>query len=245
MIIDITFKDLALEKYVANSQYIKYLDILNKFLKKYNDKNITHIFLGGSFALGNLNKNSDMDVYIVKNNIANQIIQKKMTIDKVEVEYFCLGKEFIKHRLEAELKSPHRLYSHCFTKWKKIKGDNSLDRYIKTAISITKSAVPAMDKVEKISSIYLLENYKQEIKNFLDNNDKISFHLKSGQLIYFCVEKYFHAHRIEKPDWKHLSESIQDQKFKQLLEKTVTQKADKSKYNQICKLANYIINLLS
>jgi len=244
MQIDITFKDLGLENNTSSSQYRKYLDILNKFVKKNNSKNITHIFIGGSFTLGNLNKNSDIDVYVVKTSIGNQITQKKTIINEVEVECFCLGKEFIKNKLKIEQKNPHRLYSHCFAKWKKIKGDNSLDRYIKLAKNITKSTIPVMKKIEKISSIDLLVNFKQEIKTFLDNNDIISFHLKSGQLIYFCVEKYFHINRIEKPEWKYLSASIQNKKFKQLLEKTTTQKDDKLKYIQICKLTNYIITLL-
>ena len=62
---------------------------LNKFIKKYQkDQNVEAILLVGSYAVGNNNKYSDIDVYIILDNNAKYQERGNKLIDGYLIEYF-------------------------------------------------------------------------------------------------------------------------------------------------------------
>lgn len=62
---------------------------LKKFVEKYkDDKNVEAILLAGSYAVGNQNKYSDIDVYIILNDNANYQERGNILVDNYLVEYF-------------------------------------------------------------------------------------------------------------------------------------------------------------
>jgi predicted nucleotidyltransferase len=62
---------------------------LNKFVNKYkDDKDVEAIFLAGSYAVGNENKYSDIDVYIILNDNANYQERGNILVDDYLIEYF-------------------------------------------------------------------------------------------------------------------------------------------------------------
>ncbi len=76
---------------------------LNRFIKKYKkQKDVEAILLVGSYAAGNENEYSDIDVYIVINDNANYRIRGNKLVNGYLIEYFINPVKRIKKYLEED-----------------------------------------------------------------------------------------------------------------------------------------------
>jgi predicted nucleotidyltransferase len=227
----ITLADLELKKFEKNKQYQKFIKVLNKFVKKKSKaKDISHIFIGGSFVKGALNNFSDLDFYIV--NKSNQVFtnkEEKDSIDNVKIDYISIGRESVLPEIKKENKNFYRFFSTCLANTKKVYGDNSFDDIIKLAKKSAESEVLKLTKEEIANILNFLNAQKIESKILFKKNDIIGFHLRLSHLIHACVEYYFKIRQLPKPAWKKISKGIENKKFLFLLENALTEKDDLKK----------------
>lgn len=239
----ITFEDLGLQKFAKNKQYQKYLNVLNRFVdKKSKEKNISHIFVGGSFINGNLNTFSDLDFYIVDS--LNKVIigkEEKDYIDGIKIDYIIVSRESILPEIKKENESFYRFFSTCFANSKIIWGNDDFDDVIELAKKSAKSKIKKFTKEEINNALNFLIAQKRESKILYEKNDIIGFHLRLNHLVHTCVEYYFKFQEIPKPPWKRISENIQDKEFFSLINNAVTEKDNLEKYVKICLMMDYCI----
>ncbi len=76
---------------------------LNEFIKKYqNDDEVEAILLVGSYAAGNENEYSDIDVYIILNDSANYRERGNKLVDNYLIEYFINPIHKVREYLEED-----------------------------------------------------------------------------------------------------------------------------------------------
>ncbi|MFC1615537.1 nucleotidyltransferase domain-containing protein [Patescibacteria group bacterium] len=241
----ITLKDLSLEKFKSQKQYQNFIKALNTFVsKKSKLKNISHIFVGGSFVLGNLHKESDLDCYMIDKNVKG-MIEESQIINGVKVDYLVLNRSIINKEIEREKLGNFKLFSGSVAILKRVSGDNSFNKLIAKAKKISKLKPPKVPREEIITNIAFLTNQKQEIEWMRKNNDIVGFHLRTNHVISCCVGFYFQINRIPRPAWKKLSMGIQNKKLLNLIEKVLLERNDIKKHKALCDLIDYSIKCLT
>lgn len=76
---------------------------LNKFVDKYKDnKDVEAILLVGSYAAGNENEYSDIDVYVILNDNANYQERGNLLIDDYLIEYFINPIHKVRHYMQED-----------------------------------------------------------------------------------------------------------------------------------------------
>ena len=76
---------------------------LNKFVDKYKDnKDVEAILLVGSYAAGNENEYSDIDVYVILNDNANYQERGNLLIDNYLIEYFINPIHKVRHYMQED-----------------------------------------------------------------------------------------------------------------------------------------------
>ena len=240
----ITLKDFDLEKYASDKQYQEYLKVLNKFVNnKSKEKNITHIFVGGSFVCGRLHKFSDLDCYVIDPG-TEEMAEMHTKVNKIKLDYLVLSKKVILQEIKKEKKGNFRLFSSGIAKLIKVYGDNSLDKIINQAKKIVKSKIPKLSIGTININIAFLKNQKTESKILYKRGDIIGFHLRMNHIIHCCVDYYFQINRLPRPAWKNISSEIRDKIFLDLAKKMLIEKDNMKKQKKLCDLIDYSIKML-
>lgn len=135
----LTLQELGLGTHSEDVQYVQYLNALNTFVDTIStDKNISQILLCGSFLLGTLDKNSDIDLFVVHSDVSDPYLESSY-IDSIEIEQLILTTD----QLEEKLFNKHDAYLDLYIKSVAesviIYGDNSLGSIIKKAKTLQKN----------------------------------------------------------------------------------------------------------
>lgn len=241
----ITFKGLELQKFEKNNQYKLYLKVLNKFVEsKSKEKNVTHIFVGGSFVCGQLHKFSDLDCYVIEPR-TKEVMEKHTKLLGIKLDYLLLDKKIILQEIEKEKAGNFRLFSLAIAKCIKVYGDDSLDKVINFAKKVFESKIPKLSMGTINNNIDFLENQKRETEVLYKTDDTIGFHLRVNHVIHCCVDYYFKINLLLRPAWKNISSEIKDKKFLSLLKRVLIETDDTIKHKKLKKLIDYTVNMLS
>ena len=159
------------------------LKCLKEFIQDYiSDPNVVGIILTGSFVHGDPGPRADLDIHIVLKE-SNNRDRGNIFIDGHEIEYFVNPVNQIERYFEKEFPndiSTAHMFGNSIVLFEK---GPDLQRLINIAKHYLRKARPDMTSYDIYFCRYELDDYRKDILDALDENDKFTFELISIQII--------------------------------------------------------------
>jgi len=232
-----------------NDLKLKYDQALQKFIKKYEKQsNVVAIIISGSYVHSKLDKNSDLDVYI--------ILKKSKTrergntwINGIEIEYFINPVNQIKHYFTEEQKNKSFATARMFA--------NSviLHQKNKTINYLIKEAKNIVNKKNTINNFeielakYYIDDIKKDIEDVYLRKDVFTFNMMANELILKSIDIIYGIKKVPREKMKRgkkLRKNIKDIDpiFEKLFSAIVLETNINKKFFTINKLISYVEKLL-
>lgn len=226
----------------------KFDSALKKFVEKEKKKpSVIGILASGSYVHSRIDKNSDIDVYIVTKD--SKYRERGNTwIDGVEIEYFENPVKQIKHYFKEEKQgrdSPATAYMFVYSKVMYKEGAE-VDRLIKIAKDILKKPKKRMNKTEKELAKYSIDDLKKDLEDVYIRKDRFAFNQIANEILDKCLNTFCKINRVSKRKPKRLFQQLKklDSRFAKLYSRALMNKRMKRKYERIVDLVNYTEYLL-
>lgn len=226
----------------------KFDSALQKFVEREKKKpSVIGILASGSYVHSNLDKNSDIDVYIVTK--GSKYRERGNTwINGVEIEYFENPVKQIEHYFKEEKQgrdSPATAYMFVYSKVMYKEGAE-VDKLIKIAKDILKKPKEKMKKIEIESAKYSVDDLKKDLEDVYIRKDKFAFNQIANEILNKCLDVFCKVKRVSKRKPKRLFQQLKklDSRFAKLYSKALMNKRMKRKYERVVDLVNYTEYLL-
>lgn len=155
---------------------------------------IVGIIASGSFAHGQLDKHSDIDVYMILAPGHSYRERGNTWIEGVEIEYFYNPPEQIRAYFRQEGDKPHT--AHIFTHGRvEVNRDPVVDTLIQEAEAIMGKKAQEMSLVQRELAKYWLDDHRKDYWDCLDNGDELSARIIGGEIIDQCITYHFRLRR--------------------------------------------------
>ncbi|MFH1751529.1 MAG: nucleotidyltransferase domain-containing protein [archaeon] len=218
----------------------KFEKALDKFvLKQKKNPNVIGIIASGSFIHSKLDKNSDLDVYVVLEK--SKYRERGNTwINGVEIEYFINPINQVKSYFKHE-KKPATAHMFANSKILYRKG-SKLDELITQAKKFVQKKTPKMSKLELELAKYFLDDLKKDLEDVKINNDKFTFELIGNEIIERSLNNFFQVKRCSKEKHKRLKQQLKelDSKFEKVYSKALLKRS----YKNLLELVEHTEKLL-
>ena len=194
------------------------------------------ILVSGSYVSKQLNKNSDLDLFILIDDIGHREKGIKVFND-IDVEYFLQPYDKIIDYFNVEETSSKCTTLSLFDKGKIIYDENNeMRELVKIAKKKIKKKLPKLTKMQIDMSKYFLEDYLKDMKYAKKEVKTLIEH----KLFEEVISVFFAFERQRIPKEKYLLSSIEQKDFKDLLEKYLKTK----KYEELEKLALWLLEYI-
>lgn len=220
---------------------------LNIFINKHKkNSNVIAILVSGSYIHSNLDKNSDLDVYILLEKA--KIRERGNTwINGIEIEYFINPVNQVRYYFKTETGNKAPCTAHMFANSKILyQKDKTVNSLIKEAKSIIKKKMPEMKKIDLEFARYSIDDTLKDLEDIYLKKNTFAFSLITNNILQECLDLFFKYHRISKEKSKRLQEQIKniDKKFERLYSEALTEKSIDKQYKNINKLVKYTEKLI-
>lgn len=146
---------------------------LNEFIKKYlNDDDVEAILLVGSYAVGNQNKYSDIDVYIILNDNAEYRERGNKLVDNYLIEYFINPIHKVREYLQEDKRGHGGAMANMLLKGKVLLDKNNIIPILKEEAKAAKEQKAEKDPMKYYAcwhafDEYLAAAYHNELQYYL------------------------------------------------------------------------------
>lgn len=146
---------------------------LNEFIQKYlNDKDVEAILLVGSYAVGNQNKYSDIDVYVILNDNVDYRERGNKLIDKYLIEYFVNPIHKVREYIENDKRGHGGPMANMLLKGKVLFDRNNIVPELQKIAQAAKEQIPEKDPMKYYAcwhafDEYLAAAYHNELQYYL------------------------------------------------------------------------------
>lgn len=229
-----------------NDLKIKYNKILQKFIEKYKKQpNVAAIIVFGSYVNSKLDKNSDLDVYIILKNSKTRE-RGNAWIDGVEIEYFInpikqIKKYFYEERANKKFTTTH-IFANSIVLYK---NGNIINKLIQMAKKIIDKN-GRMSHYEIELNKYIIDDIKKDIEDVYLKKDVFTFNLIVNKLILKCIDIFFDFNKIIEGRPKKIGIKIKevDLKFKKIISHLMAETNIDKKFIKANKLIKYLEKIL-
>lgn len=183
---------------------------------------VVGIIASGSFAHGQLDKHSDIDVYLILAPGTDFRERGNTWISGVEIEYFFNPPEQIRAYYRKEGDKPHT--AHIFTHGRVVLNrDPIVDELIQEAKEIMSRKAKALTPVQREFAKYWLDDHRKDYWDCLDNGDVLSARIIGGEIIQQCIQYQFQLRRQFPTKQKRLLSFLKndDPEFERILRKAI------------------------
>ncbi|MCD4694392.1 nucleotidyltransferase domain-containing protein [bacterium] len=220
----------------------KYKEIIDSFIKKFkSDNNVSAILIFGSYYKNKMDKNSDIDIYIILKE-SDFRERGNIWIKGVEIEYFLNPVKQIKHYLKKEQNSSHASTVNILLNSKVVYNNDNEVKYLidraKNILEVDRKISKEQIKMYK----YSLDDLKRKLENVYLKKDVFTFYLIAHQIILKLLDFFCKIESISKEENKEIGRRIikKDVDFYNLfIEVNEIQEFEK-KYKALNKLIIYI-----
>lgn len=190
----------------------KYQLAIEKFLDEYkNEDYFLGALLTGSYATGNYDKNSDIDIYIVTNNETKWRERGNKNIDGFIIEYFINPKQKILSYFEKELKDYHLSSTMMFVNGKIL---YDKDGSVKELINIAKNNfnLSDIDDFKYKSNCYMVWDGFDELESKYNKKEDIDF--TYNIFLQRVIEAYFYNKQIPSIPLNKIEKILKDKNYR-------------------------------
>ncbi|PHN02553.1 nucleotidyltransferase domain-containing protein [Flavilitoribacter nigricans] len=188
-----------LEKYIeASQQYVE---------KEKLNKDAIGIVVSGSMKYATIDKNSDIDIYVILDPKCDYRERGNLWIHGIEVEYFKNPPAQIKRYFEQEKKSPHTAHMLAYGEVAYAASEivNELVAMAKTIIG---------EKPQKLKDVeiefekYFIDDYYKDLEDALLNEDPLGVKTIRAKIINRSIDIFCKVNQIRRAKDKRLSKQI-------------------------------------
>lgn len=225
----------------------KFDKALKIFVDRYKENpNVLAILVSGSYVHSTLDKNSDLDVYVLLKE--SKFRSRGNTwINGIEIEYFINPIKQVRYYFKTEIGSKAPSTAHMFANSKILyQKDKTVNQLIKEADKIIKKKMPAMKKMDLEFAKYIIDDERKDLEDVYLKKDVFAFSFVSGNLLQRCLDLFFKIHRIPKEKPKRLQKHIRslDKKFEKLYTNALIEKNIDKQFASANKVVDYVENLI-
>ena len=226
--------------------------VLDEFLSDYkNNEKIIGAILGGSYATGNYNDSSDIDISIITSDDSYNK-RGNVIIDGIMIEYFINPISELRKYMEDDFYNKHRLSTANLIGNGKIifARNNSIENLQKEALSYYDKEFLAPDETRIKCKKYACWDAYDELKDKVKNNE--SFNLNYFVVLQNLIDCYYYSNNIASVPISKLEQILRNpeyakkynlknnptEEFKEMVLKCI----DTISVEEIDKLYKYVIN---
>ena len=157
---------------MANNLQGKFDKALEIFVDKHNkNPNVLAVLITGSYIHSTLDKNSDLDVYVLLEK--SEMRERGNTwINGIEIEYFINPVNQVRHYFETEIGNKSPATAHMFANCKILyQKDKTVNQLIKEAKVILKKKMPALNKMDLELARYSIDDTQKDLEDVFLKND--------------------------------------------------------------------------
>jgi predicted nucleotidyltransferase len=233
--------------------------IIDMFIEPYKqDKNIQAAILTGSYAMGNQNKHSDIDIFIVSSDELNWRERGNKIIMGYMIEYFINPTRMIMHEMENQNKTNDRVTAIMIANGKKIFDKSGiLTKLTEKSLEILQKPLNPIDNTTKERAKYFTHYYHDQLTRAYETNSNEFMYLYYTFLEHIIYSYGAYTGIILSPRTKiyqYISDEeykmnrylkkIEDKMFIKLLNKCMQQNEHKIMYENISELKKYLQEIM-
>ena len=172
------------------------------------EADVIGIIVSGSFVHGTLDKNSDIDIYVVLDANCTYRERGNTWINGVEIEYFKNPPQQIRQYFKAE-KSPHT--ADMIAKGNVVYSNHPvIDELRQEASSIINTPLKPIPKVVVELGKYMLDDMYKDLEDAQISQDQMAIALIQSQIINYSIDLFCKIHRIRRTKHKRLFTQLTD-----------------------------------
>ena len=225
----------------------KYEQALEVFVNQYKKKpRVLAIFVTGSYVHSNLDKNSDLDVYVLTDKGKTRE-RGNLWINGVEVEYFINPVDQVRHYFKTEIGSKGSSAAHMFVSSRILyQKDATVNQLIKEAGRALKKKSPPMKKIDVEIARYSIDDTWKDLEDVYLRRDPFAFAQVADDLLRDCQDLFFKVHRVHKEKPKRLREYLRgiDKEYEKRYSNALVERDVDKQFKDLTKLVKYVEKLL-
>lgn len=194
----------------------KYIEASSTYVEQEKlDGDVIGIVVSGSMKHSVIDKNSDIDIYVILDDRCEYRERGNLWIDGIEIEYFKNPPSQIKVYFDKERKSPHT--AHMLAHGELVYGSSRLiDELITTAKNIIAEKPNELKNFEVELEKYFLDDLFKDFEDAIINDDSIGASLLRSKLIDRSINVFFKTRQLWRNKDKRISKQIEkvDERFK-------------------------------
>lgn len=204
----------------------KYVEAANQYVEKEKlNKDVIGIILSGSIKHSTIDKNSDIDIYIVLDPKCKYRERGNVYINNIEIEYFKNPPVQIRSYFKKEEKNPHT--AHMLASGEVVYSESRvIEELISTAKSIIDRKPDYLKGTEIAFEKYFIDDHYKDLEDALVNKDFIGVKIIRAKIINRSIDIFCRVNQIRREKDKRLYKQLGllDSGFKQLIENTLNEK---------------------
>lgn len=207
----------------------KYYEVSREYVEQEKlNEDVIGIIVSGSMIHSTIDKNSDIDIYVILDSKCDYRERGNIWIRGIEVEYFKNPPLQVKSYFETEKKSPHTAHLLAFGEVVYSKSD-VIDELVAKAKSIIKEAPPKLNAFEIEFEKYFMDDYSKDLEDALLNQDLVGTSIIRNKIINRSIDIFCKIHQIRRGKDKRLRSQIEllDSSFFNKIEKAFSENWDK------------------
>ena len=211
--------------------------------KEKSNPDVIGVIVAGSFIYGDLDPNSDIDIFIILNPNCETRERGNTWINNVEIEYFKNPPQQIRNYFLKEKNSPHT--AHMIAHGKVVFQNSSvIDELRREAQLILDSLPTPIQEIEIELGKYFLDDMFKDLDDVILKNDMFAIPLVQHGLINKCIDLFCKINQIQRMKHKRLEVQLSsiDSRFCEILESVM--QPDWKENNSIENLKSYMANIL-
>lgn len=182
----------------ASKQYIE---------QEKKNEEVIGIIVSGSFIHSKIDKNSDVDIFLILDPKCTYRERGNTWIQGVEIEYFKNPPIQIKRYLEREI-SPHT--AHILANGQVVYSTSDIiDELIATSKTILQQPPPKLKEFQVELAKYVIDDYYKDFEDAAINKDEIGTTILRNRIIEKCIDVFFNVHQIRRYKDKGLSQQLE------------------------------------
>ena len=186
----------------------KYIKASDKFVSQVKlDKDVMGIIVSGSLIYSRIDKNSDIDIFVILKNGCQYRERGNTWIGGVEIEYFKNPPSQIRSYFKKELRSPHTAHMLAFGRLVYSSSDEVKD-LISEAKQIIAKQPPKISATQIELEKYFIDDQFKDLEDSIINEEELASIIIRNKTINRCIDIFCSIHQIRRDKDKRLKEQI-------------------------------------
>lgn len=208
-----------------------------------SNPDVIGIIVAGSFIYGQIDPNSDIDIFIILNPTCDYRERGNTWVNDVEIEYFKNPPQQILSYFEKEKNSPHT--AHMIANGQIVFQNSPIIDELRTqAQTILKTPPPPIKDIEVNLGKYVLDDMFKDLEDVILKNDLFAIPMVHHGIINKCIDLFCKKNQIKRMKYKRLESQLAsiDPHFVEILKSTF--RPDWQKNQSMENLKIFMANML-